>query len=380
MSKVVIDDSKLVNIADAIRNKNGSANKYTPTEMATAIGDIKVSSGAELAPEDLVISGDCSYKFQNGSWDWFIEKFGDKITTKDITKCQLMFQHSKLSSIPFDFNINTEKEIDLYGMFDYCQNLISVPYVKNVKKVSNFSYMFQHNENLIEIPEDYFNTWDFSYINNTTNGNISQLFNYCQKLKKIPSDLSMFYSNNSNASNQFYNMAFYSCICLGKVTNLPVTPETITISNNLFQASFLYCCRLKQLTFSLNNGTPKIARWQKQVIDLTSAVGYSAWPLEKYGMSLNTKITNDASYQLLKDNEDSWTMFNQYSRYNHDSAVETINTLPDTSAYLAESGGTTNIIKFKGANGSATDGGAINTLTEAEIAVAAAKGWTVTLV
>jgi hypothetical protein len=63
-----------------------------------------------------------------------------------------------------------------------------------------------------------------------------------------------------------------------------------------------------------------------------------------------------------------------YSRYNHDSAVETINSLPDTSAYG------TNTIKFKGASGALTDGGAINTLTEEEIAVAAAKGWTVTLV
>ena len=68
-----------------------------------------------------------------------------------------------------------------------------------------------------------------------------------------------------------------------------------------------------------------------------------------------------------------------YSRYNHDSAVETINSLPDTSEYLAANGGT-NTIKFKGAAGSKTDGGAINTLTEEEIAVAAAKGWTVTLV
>ena len=97
-------------------------------------------------------------------------------------------------------------------------------------------------------------------------------------------------------------------------------------------------------------------------------------------MPSDTEITDDASYQLLKDNEDSWTTSSAYSRYNHDSAVETINTLPDTSAYLAESGGTTNIIVFEGASGSATDGGAINTLTEAEIAVAAAKGWTVTLV
>jgi hypothetical protein len=46
---------------------------------------------------------------------------------------------------------------------------------------------------------------------------------------------------------------------------------------------------------------------------------------------------------------------------------------------LATAGGT-NTIKFKGIAGSKTDGGAINTLTEEEIAVAAAKGWTVTLV
>jgi hypothetical protein len=60
-----------------------------------------------------------------------------------------------------------------------------------------------------------------------------------------------------------------------------------------------------------------------------------------------------------------------YARYNHDSAVNTINSLPDTSAYG------TNTIKFRGIAGSATDGGAINTLTEEEIAVATAKGWTV---
>ena len=66
----------------------------------------------------------------------------------------------------------------------------------------------------------------------------------------------------------------------------------------------------------------------------------------------------------------------KYSRYNHDSAVRTINSLPDTSAYLASVGGT-NTIKFKGASGTKTDGGAISNLTESEIAVATAKGWTV---
>ena len=40
----------------------------------------------------------------------------------------------------------------------------------------------------------------------------------------------------------------------------------------------------------------------------------------------------------------------------------------------------TNTIKFRGEAGALTDGGAINTLTEEEIAVAAAKGWTVSIV
>ena len=68
-----------------------------------------------------------------------------------------------------------------------------------------------------------------------------------------------------------------------------------------------------------------------------------------------------------------------FSRYNHDSAVETINSLPDTSEYLATAGGT-NTIKFRNYSGACTDGGGTNDLTPEEIAVATAKGWTVTIV
>ena len=65
-----------------------------------------------------------------------------------------------------------------------------------------------------------------------------------------------------------------------------------------------------------------------------------------------------------------------YSRYNHTSAVETINSLPDCSAYCAEIN-RTNTIKFKKYSGALTDGGGVNTLTAEEIAVATNKGWTV---
>ena len=380
MSKVVIDDSKLVNIADAIRNKNGSANKYTPTEMATAIGDIKVLSGAELAPEDLVISGDCSYKFYYGNWDWFIEKYGDKITTKDITSASNMFNYDYLSSIPFDLNFKENYTAAINSIFSNA-NIISPPSINNVK-VRSMNSIFYGCTYLTEVPEDYFDTWDFSYINeaNAYDSAFSTMFFNCYSLKKIPSDLSMFYSKSNSYSSAFYNSAFNSCNVLGKATNLPVALGTL--STNSFSNTFFNCRRLKQITFSLNDGIPKTASWQKQTINLGSTpVGYSNNnDLTYFGMPSDTQITDDASYQLLKDNEDSWTESSAYSRYNHDSAVETINTLPDTSAYLAESGGTTNIIKFKGESGSATDGGAINTLTEEEIAVAAAKGWTVSLV
>lgn len=383
MSKVVIDDSKLVNIADAIRNKNGSANKYTPTEMATAIGDIKVSTGMELAPEDLVFSGNCNSNFYQGKWDWFLEKFGDKITTKDITSCASMFYGCTLSSIPFDINIKDEATVDLYQMFNNTK-LTTLPQLKALNNYysTNLYSMFYNCTSLVEIPKDYFDKFNFSKLNNTNYCQLQYMFGGCIRLRRIALDLSKFYTLGNSQTSQFYYQNFRSCYVLDELTNLPVPPETVIITNNLFSSAFDICRRLKKLTFSLNNGTSKTASWQKQTIDLSIEIGYSAknWPLSDYGMPSDTEITDDASYQLLKDNEDSWTRNIAYSRYNHDSAVETINTLPDTSAYLAESGGTTNIIKFKGESGSATDGGAINTLTEAEIAVAAAKGWTVTLV
>ena len=115
---------------------------------------------------------------------------------------------------------------------------------------------------------------------------------------------------------------------------------------------------------------------KSQVIDITYGTGYRTDKERPEYFPTDKEIKDDATYQVLKDDPDAWTTKLEYAFYNHDSAVETINSLPDTSAYLAEAGGT-NTIKFKGNAGSKTDGGAINTMTAEEIAVAAAKGWTV---
>ena len=195
-------------------------------------------------------------------------------------------------------------------------------------------------------------------------------------------DLSLFKEGRwTSSSYHFYAYAFYGCWALDEINNIPIN-ETITLTSNVFNNTFVSCRRVKDITFETNNNNPLTVNWKSQTITLTSEIGYGLTPYavnnQVNGLSADKQITSD-TYQALKDDPDAWTQDNLLSRYNHDSAVNTINSLPDTSAYLATAGGTNTII-FKGNNGSGTDGGAINTLTEEEIAVATAKGWTVTLV
>jgi hypothetical protein len=99
------------------------------------------------------------------------------------------------------------------------------------------------------------------------------------------------------------------------------------------------------------------------------------------GITIDKCIYDDATYQALKNDPDNYVCGystenpHHYSRYDKASAIRTINSLPDVSG----SGGT-NTIKFKGEAGLKTDNGAINTMTPEEIAVATAKGWTVSFV
>jgi hypothetical protein len=139
----------------------------------------------------------------------------------------------------------------------------------------------------------------------------------------------------------------------------------------------------RKIIFDMDNGKPYEVELGKQTLDFSGGVGnFSKFsnPSSSLEVKFEKMIKNDATYQALKDDDEAWSNKIEYSFYNHDSAVETINSLPDTSAFLATQEGITNTIKFKGTMGSLTDGGAINTLTEEEIAVATAKGWTVSFV
>lgn len=384
---------KLSAIGEAIRAKTGKEDLLTLDEMPTEIASIETGGGggADLPEEALVITGNCNYRFANGGWDWFIKEYGDKITTKDINELEYMFEESKeLELIPFD--INTIRSGSSYNnvsnLFKYCEKLKTLPYLKNLKP-NNFSGMFNYCYMLREIPQDWCDTWDWSYLENATSnsyGASQSMLDYCYSLRSYPKELltkvnPLIRSNSANV-----NYLFRNCFALDEITDIG-TNYTGNWTSNAFGYSFQLCRRLARLTFQLKeDGTPAVVNWKAQTINLSSEIGYTvnrgyADCIYKYnsGITQDKEVYDDESYNALKDNSDWYATHVAYSRYNHDSAVETINTLPDTSAYLASAGGT-NTIKFKGNAGALTDGGAINTLTTEEIAVATAKGWTVTLV
>ena len=144
--------NKLTAIANAIRAKTGTTNTLTLDEMPTAISNI--SSGGDLPAEAFNITGDCTYRFANGGWDWFINNYGNRITTSSIASAQNMFNFSKVASIPFNINLKTgSAAITVSYIFASCLNLEVPPYI--IGKIGNCSNMFNNSANLKYIPEDW---------------------------------------------------------------------------------------------------------------------------------------------------------------------------------------------------------------------------------
>jgi len=366
------------NYMQIAREVGVSTHKVTPEEMAEAITNFDIP----IAPpeEALTITGDCLNKFSGDGWNWFLDTYKDALTTKDITNADSMFkENDTLKEIPFDLNIADSCSIT--SIFENAFQLEKVPYIYG--KPSTFYRVFCGTRLIREIPEDWADNLDFSVINSSTSNGCSYVFNGCYSLKRIPSSLLQKLWSNGTTSNcvPYYNL-FNTCRLLEKANELGVQRSTLT--TNRCSYTFSNCNRLKSFTFAVQpDGTPYTASWKAQTLDLSDRVGYAQYKtyITDYVTEeeIAKEVIDDATYQALKNDPDWWTTNILYSRYNHDSAVETINSLPDTSAYLA-SGGGTNTIRFARNSGYNTDGGHCGALTAEEIAVAAAKGWTVTLV
>lgn len=374
MSKVFIEETTLTSIGDAIRGKTGNTELIAPLDMATEIESIQ-TGGGELPPEAFVISGNCDYRFSNNGWNWFIDAYGNQITTENVTNAANMFSYSnQLKSIPFDLNFYNNTTSNASYMCGGCFNLKSIGDIKNANFMGGMSNMFAQCNNLREIPNFIDCRWDD--VHSSEYVSLTQMFYQCYSLRNIPVDfLKELYTMATGYYYTFPYCAFTYCRSLDELRGFPA--QNATVTSNMFYNTFDLCTRLKDMVFTIQeDNTPYIRTWSNQTIDLSNRIGYSdiISGITNFGITADKEVTDNTTYQALKNDADWFTCDINYSRYNHDSAVNTINSLPDCSS------GSSNTIKFKGAAGALTDGGAINTLTSEEIAVAAAKGWTVSLV
>ena len=393
MAKVFIEEETLTAIGAAIREKEGSSELVPVNDMATRISAIETGGGGELPEEAFLITGDCSYQFFAGRFSWLVNTHGNKLKTENITRLYyFMRDNTMITEIPFTINVNGVASAE--GAFSGMIALKTCPRIRGTLAKPSTSFTMSSMLEKCEKVADFEDLFDsetlgdgFNNFKVTSSSSVPKppKFSGCHSLRRVPSWVGKFkHSSESTAAPNsnyiIYNYMFNNCYMLDEITDYSVLSYVAPVTNNMFTYFVDNACCLKKLTFEIDSGQPKVVSWKSQTLDLSKAGVETIYGVvTKYGgIPSSKKVTDDTTYQALKNDPDWWTADVAYSRYNHDSAVETVNSLPDTSAYLASAGGT-NTIKFKGEAGSKTDGGAINTLTAEEIAVATAKGWTVTL-
>jgi hypothetical protein len=410
MSKVFIEETTLTNIGAAIREKTGKNDLIAPSDMPKEIRGIVSGGGGGEDFEPIVLTGNCKYACNGALAIKFIELYPDKITTDKMNDTSYMFTDYPLTEIPFNINLVSNSTIAaMTNMFSNAKNLkyiSDITYtptsytdaaylIYNCSSLEHLPYIYNfypsampnfcaHCYILKEIPDDYFDTWNFNRIKTYNYSTVNSIFAYCYSLRKIP--VSFFEkikgsTINKTASTTFYYNMVDNCFTLDEVVNIPV--DYTNMKTNMFGYTFRKCCRLKRITFETNeDNTPIKANWSSQSI-LLSGAGYSTAPTfildYNSGITEDKEVTDDVTYHALKNDKDWFTQNKSYSRYNRTSAVETINSLPDTSEYLATTNGF-NSIQFTKGSGALTDGGAVDTMTEEEIAIATAKGWSVSFV
>lgn len=401
---------KLSAIGDAIREKTGKDDLLTLDEMPAEISAIE-TGGGELPEEAFFIGGDCQYKFSGKGWNWYLERYSNKITTGTITNASYMFYNNpgKLN-IPFDLhimlmysatptfatNVFQGTAFTRYPtLYIHKNNAYNDTTIQNVKIGQHIipqltsidpteQKIFVEDTN-IKLYLTYGSmmgyvgkqepTWLFDMIDWDTVHSTDYLSEFggiapvnwqnASYIEEIPSFPKFYSLATGSYYHHWYQLTLFGCYNLQRIV-LP-RPGPATLTSNSFSGKFNSLASMKSLKFDVQeDGSPYSANWKNQTLAMNQ-VGFSS---STSYLDSNYKIMDDETYQRLKDEPKAWGYLYRYSVYNHNSAVETINSLPDTSAYG------TNTITFKGDAGSAT-GGAINTLTEEEIAVATAKGWTV---
>ena len=395
-------------------DNNIIATYYTPTEMAEAIDEMM-----RIPASALNITNGKQNIFAYNNWNWFIEQCGDRINFRTDNGKSLFLGCNKLINIPFDIHVDciaSNRLEVLNDCFSACVQLEKYPniyfhskdktkiilgklvtsgptsmedqfiFLDDSVSIVGFNYSFLQGYKSSYPPNWLFDgtlniDWDAMRADSSTFGTPFPVnMGNATWLRTMPF-FKEFYTTHTNSSefyHPWYQFSLQNCYSLEEIV-LP-RPGSLALNSNKFNNKTSFLSRMKSFKFDVQeDGTPYTAQWKLQTLDLTTYFGYAYTDSTfiDVGFSQQNKITNEEQWRAYVDgtNPDAWSSSVEYATYGASAARETLASLPDTSGYG------TNIIKFKRANASAIPGEHIETnLTEEDIAVAAAKGWTVSLV
>ena len=331
--------------------------------------------------EELTFRDKVDTLFSHDNNAWIAQQWGDRLKFVDLNYAVEMLYASS-DKVPSNFVLTFGANLTYVFITDFANYSTrnTLPTIKwpDVEYILTCPDAFVNMDNIRALPDDYFG--DKGYITNDgRNGNWYE----CHSLRHVPTSYFAAMQRGKNSERNTYAQwmgTFSRSYWLDELIGVPVDYKNNYTSNKFnFDGGLSH---LKDYIFATDNGQPYTAKWKYQTIDLHYKTGY--WdrntPLNYYnsGITADKEVSDDATYQALKNNPDWFTLDKSYSRYNHDSALRTLNSLPDCSAYVASGG--TNTIIFEAEAGSKTDGGACGALTAEEIAIASAKGWTVSFV
>lgn len=251
-------------------------------------------------------------------YSFSVEDGGGTPTKIDVAATGIKFGNSTFSEIPYIYNF--ENVTDMYYMFEGCQKLTTI-HKLNTSNVTNMCSMLYYCKRLTSIELlDTSNVSDMSY-----------MFRSCQSLTTIPQ------LNTSNVTNMSY--MFYDC---QKLTTIPqLDTAKVTNMSNMFQ----YCTSLQSLPL-FDCG---------EVTDM-----YDFF----YFDDMNN-LTYLGGFKDLKVSP-GYYFLNKAPKLTTESLMNVINNVYDLTA----NGLSGQSLKFGQTN--------LNKLTPEQIAVATAKGWTLT--
>lgn len=385
MALVFINETTLTAIADAIREKRQNTNTYLPSEMADAILRITTGTGG------VILAGDISDTFKSAVWNNALYKGDVIVTTEDVTSANNLCKFETTDSFHNSFYLLIGDE----GILPFTE-------VNCAADGASFDYAFA-DVNVKTCP----------IVHRGTDPTIITGMKGTFKESGITDITPFFGSNDIQCHN--YDETFYSSQ-FREISNFFPVAERGTSGTETVSATDMFKCStfLKKFTFATNGGTPydrtkvytfgasgdplnytvtKDTPWIGTVLDL-SQVGFCVGTYSNGSINYinpgaaDKEITDASTYAALKNDPDAWTKSIEYALFNKTSAIQTINSLPDVrmlmvnppadeSHWPTDETGLNCTIKFYGAAGASTDGGYIGGMTESQLAVATAKGWTV---